>query len=409
LKRIEELDGLRAIAILGVFSCHFARQYSRSFEFLGLGWAGVDLFFAISGFLITSVLIGLREQDAAYQTFYWRRMLRIFPPYYLALTLILVLAFIHHEHLVFRETIRYWLFLSSAKYGLMKAALARLLVHQNLVLPPPSSASRYYVPQFKNWLAIYWSLSIEELFYLVWAPVILRGSRRTILFFSAAPLVICPILRGLVHTPSFGEAYGFLFRFDSLAAGGLVALLLLAAGRGNLSGRLFNRGLVITVIFSSLSLVLLTWYWGIFRIGDVRSTLAFSVFGYTLLAILCASVVGVCVRWSGSLSVFFRLLRSKSAIYLGTISYTMYLIHMPVYVFFQLMLLKYLGTSNALVLDMNNGLLLLLGILTALCTIVAASLSWRYFETPILRFKDRQFSPLARRRSRQTRAEAATL
>jgi peptidoglycan/LPS O-acetylase OafA/YrhL len=409
LKRIEELDGLRAIAILGVFSCHFARQYGHSLGFLRLGWAGVDLFFAISGFLITSVLVNLRKQEAAYQTFYWRRMLRIFPPYYLALTLILLLAFIHREHLAYGETIRYWLFLSSAKYSLVRTALARLFLHQNLVLLLPSSASRYYVPQFKNWLAIYWSLSIEELFYLLWAPVILRGSRRTILFFSAVPLVICPILRGLAHTPSFDEAYGFLFRFDSLAAGGFVALLLLAAGEGGLNSRLLNRGLVITTIFSSLSLVLLTWHWGIFRIVDVRSTLAFSVFGYTLLAILCASLVGVCVRWSGGHSLFFRVLRSKPAVYVGTISYTMYLIHMPVYVFFQIVILKYLEKNNALVLDTNNALLLLLGILTTLCTIIAASLSWRYFETPILRFKDRQFSPLARRRPGSTTARAATL
>jgi len=256
---------------------------------------------------------------------------------------------------------------------------------------------------------VYWSLSIEELFYLVWAPIILKGSRRTVFFFSIAPLVICPILRALAHTPSFGEAYGFLFRFDSLAAGGLVAMLLLAAGEGRLSARLLDRGLVMTTLCSSLSLFALSWYCGIFRKVEIRSTLAFSVFGYTLLAILCASLVGVCVRWSGSLSIFFRLLRSKPAVYLGTISYMLYLIHMPVYVFFQLMVLKYLGQSNALVLDMNNGLLVMLGVITALCTIAIAGLSWRYFEAPILQLKNRTFSVPIRRRPRQTTANAATL
>jgi peptidoglycan/LPS O-acetylase OafA/YrhL len=409
LKRIEELDGLRAIAILAVFSCHFARQYSRSFEFLRLGWSGVDLFFAISGFLITSVLIGLREREAPYQTFYWRRVLRICPPYYLALTLILLLAFIHHEHLAYRESVRYWLFLSSVKFSSMKLVFARLLSHNDSVFPNQPQLASYYIPQFRNWLTIYWSLSIEELFYLVWAPVILKASRREALFLSLTPLMICPILRGLAHTPSFGEAYGFLFRFDSLTAGGFVALLVLAVGKGRLRARLLDRGLVITTTFSSLSLILLCWYCGMFRIPDVRSTRAFSVFGYTLLAILCASLVGVCVRWSGSPLLFFRVLRSKPAIYLGTISYVMYLIHMPIYVSFQLLLLKYLGKSNALVLDANNGLLLLLGTLTALCTIVAAGLSWRYFETPILRLKDRPFFVPARRRPRRNIAKAVAL
>jgi len=69
LQRIKEIDGLRAIAILGVFSCHFARQY-HGLYLLKLGWAGVDLFFGISGFLITSILIGLRQDHAPYRTFY---------------------------------------------------------------------------------------------------------------------------------------------------------------------------------------------------------------------------------------------------------------------------------------------------------------------------------------------------
>lgn len=409
MPRLKELDGLRAIAILGVFSCHFARQYNHALDFLRLGWSGVDLFFAISGFLITGILIGLRDKQAPYRTFYWRRILRIFPPYYLALTLIFLLAFLHHEHITSRETIRYWLFLSSAKVSLIKLAFTRLFGHGNPSFSTQLSDSRYYIPEFRSWLTIYWSLSIEELFYLLWAPVILKGSRRTIVLFSTVPLVACPILRGLAHTPAFGEAYGFVFRFDALTAGGVVALLFLAARKERLSALRLGHGLVMTVILSSLSLILLSWYCGVFRILDVRSTLAFSTLGYSLLSVLYASVVGVCVHWSGSLSVIFRVLRSKPLGYLGTISYGMYLIHMPVYVSFQLMFLKYLGKTSALVLDMNNGLLLLPGILTALCTVAVASLSWRYFETPILRLKDRQFPAPAQRRLTPTMAEAAKL
>jgi peptidoglycan/LPS O-acetylase OafA/YrhL len=83
----------------------------------------------------------------------------------------------------------------------------------------------------------------------------------------------------------------------------------------------------------------------------------------------------------------------------------MYLIHMPIYVSLQLMVLKYLGKSNATVLDVNNGLLLLLAILTTVCTVVLAGLSWKYLETPILRLKDRLFPALDQQRSVRAEVE----
>jgi peptidoglycan/LPS O-acetylase OafA/YrhL len=166
--------------------------------------------------------------------------------------------------------------------------------------------------------------------------------------------------------------------------------------------------LVVSVVLSFCSLALLSWDCGMFQIPDVRSTLAFSVFGYSLISILSASLVGVCVVWSGSFSFIFRMLRSKPSVYVGTLSYVMYLIHMPVYVSLQLMVLKYLGKSSAVVLDMNNGLLLLLAVLTTVCTVAIASLSWEYFETPILRLKDRRFPAFGKRRPTQAAAEVAS-
>src|SRR5579864_3258892 len=88
--RILELDGLRAIAILLVLGCHypgFARRLHRLPEF---GWVGVDIFFALSGYLITTVLLGLRGRRTPYRTFYSRRFIRILPPY-LATTLFLLI------------------------------------------------------------------------------------------------------------------------------------------------------------------------------------------------------------------------------------------------------------------------------------------------------------------------------
>jgi peptidoglycan/LPS O-acetylase OafA/YrhL len=78
---------------------------------------------------------------------------------------------------------------------------------------------------------------------------------------------------------------------------------------------------------------------------------------------------------------------------------------MPIYVSLQLMVLKYLGKSNVTVSDVNNGLLLLLAILTTVCTVVLAGLSWKYLETPILRLKDRLFPTLAQQRSVRAEVE----
>lgn len=407
MRRIKELDGLRAIAILGVFVCHFARQFNGSY-LLKFGWSGVDLFFGISGFLITSILIGLRDDKTPYKTFYWRRALRIFPPYYAALAILLLLSFIHKEPLSYREYARYGLFLVSTKVGLLKATFYRLFTHGNPVFSVRACEGQYYVPEFRNWIAVYWSLSVEELFYVVWAPVILKGSRRTIMTFSIAPLLICPILRGIAHTPDFEESYGFLFRFDSLAAGGCVALLLYAVEHRQLGAQFLDRSLCVVAASSFAGLVFLSWRCGVTREVEVRSTLAFAVFGFTLLSIFCASLVGICARWSMHRSIVFRALQFGPLVYLGTISYVMYLIHMPVYVCLQLAALKALGESNALVLDTNNWLLLLLGVLTAICTIALAHLSWRYFETPLLRLKDRRFPVRFRQKSIPRLAEVAS-
>jgi peptidoglycan/LPS O-acetylase OafA/YrhL len=407
MQRVTELDGLRAVAALAVFSCHFVGP-NHVLGPLGLGWTGVDLFFTISGFLITSILLGLRNQESPYKTFYWRRILRIAPPYYAVLTVTLLLAIARGEHVSAKDLVRYGLFLSSAEPNVVKMVLARLLTGSHIVAPASVVASgtvRYVVPGFGIWISMYWTLSVEELFYLLWAPVMLKGTRRTILLFCVAPLLVCPILRGLAHSPSLGEYYGFVFRFDSLAAGGCVALLFMAVKEGRLKARVLNRGLLVTAVVSLLGLLPVLWYSGVSRGNDVRSALIFGMFGYSLLAIFFASVVGVCVQQSGRPSVLLRVLRSDLAVRLGTISYVMYLIHMTIYTLVEVSLLRFLGASKGLGTDPWP--LLLRGSLATAITIAVASLSWKYFESPILRLKDKRFPTLAQRKQTHPIPEAA--
>jgi peptidoglycan/LPS O-acetylase OafA/YrhL len=394
--RIKELDGLRAIAILSVLVAHFTPSNAGFSNILYLGWTGVDLFFALSGFLITSVLIGLRGHDTPFKTFYWRRTLRIFPPYYLVLALVLLFAYFHEEHVSSGAAIRCWLFLASVRLGSVKLALSRLFFGGHGMTVAPYLAPHFYILDLKDSLGIYWSLSVEEIFYLVWAPLILKASRRRILLVSAAPLLLCPVLRGLAHTPQYDEMVGFVFRLDSLVAGGWVAFAIHCVKRGYLKQRHADYAFLFASMVSGLGLLFLGRYVGVFRGVDPRRTLSFSVFGYSLIAILCSSVVGVCARWGGDLGIVSRVLRSQPAVYLGTISYTIYLSHLPVYILVQFVIIESFGQYA---LETSQGLVLLWGLLAITCTIFLAALSWKYFETPLLQLKEKRFPVKAAKRS----------
>jgi peptidoglycan/LPS O-acetylase OafA/YrhL len=221
------------------------------------------------------------------------------------------------------------------------------------------SASRYI-----DGLGPYWSLEVEELFYLLWAPVILKCPRRIIMAFAIAPLFICPVLRGLVHTANAYEYGGFLPRFDTLAVGGCLALLLRA------KPDLPKWVLPCSVSLALAGLLGLCTHCGLFRGVEVRSTELFSVVGYSLLALLFGCVVGSCVQWEKH--AVLAPLRLRPVVYIGTISYTMYLTHVLIFA----AALRIFGQGS------------LPGTVAIALTVGVAALSWKYFETPILRLRN---------------------
>ena len=383
MSRIPELDGLRAWAILAVFCVHFRPLGYRISDVLALGWSGVDLFFAISGFLITGILLSLRNHDRPYRTFYGRRALRIFPPYYLAWIVILLLTFLHGETMSGKEQFGAWFLLSSLGHGFSLPLMWSRLLHGGFhVAAIPLFHNSF--TEFRYGKGGFWSLSVEELFYLLWAPVVLKGSRRLILCFCVIPLFVCPVLRGLNHSAEFWEVESFPCRFDSLAAGGCVTLLFTAVRRGHLSQRLLDNGLRFAIAFASVGLFLLSWHCGVFRGVEIRSTTSFSVFGFSLLSVLCAASVGACARWSGT--PWTRFLRFRPFLQVGTVSYMSYLTHILVF------------TSVGFVLTslgIRLGSQLLQGLITVPCVLAVAAISWKYFESPILALKDRRFGSSA--------------
>lgn len=381
MQRIRELDGLRALAIFAVFCVHFRPEPKYSFDIMQLGWAGVDLFFAISGFLITGILLKLRDEEHPFRTFYWRRVLRIFPPYYVSFALILVLivasgwALPPSGEIASAATFLASLVDHPPSWHLVAA---RLFGHQGFWVKPVGITTPHF-HSFAGGIGVFWSLSVEELFYLLWAPVILRGSRRTILTASLAPLLLCPVARAFVHTAAYPEVFMFFCRFDSLAAGGCVALLFAAKDR--LPNRALERGLVLAMTFSGLFFLLLVWKCGLLAGTELRSTTAFAAFGYSLLAIFFAVITGACSHWSGKTCLIG--LRWKPVAYVGKISYAMYLVHIPAYVAVGLLLTGH---------PSSYGLQVFHGLLAVMVTITLAAISWRYLESPILRLRNQPFS-----------------
>jgi peptidoglycan/LPS O-acetylase OafA/YrhL len=190
VKRIPQLDGLRAFAVTAVFLSHVSTGVK-------LGWIGVDLFFVLSGFLITGILVQSKDHSfrAYIGGFYARRVRRILPAY-IAILIVTTLLFGVG-----------WL----ANWYLYVGAMNFLLPFG---LGPPTI-----------WLL--WSLAVEEQFYLLWPVIVFFLSRKQIVSCAVGLLVLAPLLR-FVCTGLFRNhwmIYALLpFRMDTLAAGSLIAL-----------------------------------------------------------------------------------------------------------------------------------------------------------------------------------------
>ncbi|HEY7898160.1 MAG TPA: acyltransferase, partial [Gemmatimonadaceae bacterium] len=221
------LDGLRGIAILLVLIHHFGAVMTPAshvdYLFLhvtGWAWVGVDLFFVLSGFLITGILLESIDDPRYYRTFYARRALRVFPLYY---AFLLALSFI------ILPLIRLL-----AAHGVVSVGaewLGNPVTRQPqiwLYLTNHLIAVRGFaaVPAFT---AVFWSLAVEEQFYLVWPTVVRHMQREYLLWFAYAAIVVAFCFRVWIHfsgTWSPDAAYVLtLARMDALAVGAVIAML----------------------------------------------------------------------------------------------------------------------------------------------------------------------------------------
>ncbi len=371
---IRALDGLRAIAVTLVALLHFG--------YLNGGWIGVQVFFVLSGYLITGVLLADRGAPLGdyLRRFYWRRTLRIFPLYYAYLA---VLAVAYALRGVPAELAEYAPTLFTYTYNFTR-------------LSPSWEASPFFTH--------FWSLAVEEQFYLAWPFVVHALSRRALVLVSAALVAIGPALRWALaaaladpsRTPyDVGDAvYWFpLSHADAFAAGALVALLGLGE-RVTRPALVAAGALGAAATAGAVNLAALRAAGADLPLGTMGFPLAsidngFHAWGYTLLNLCSAGLVAAAVGAHRRGGVVSSLALPPLA-GLGRISYGVYVLHWPLLVLFNASV-RYRGMTL-------RGALMCAAWFAIVCA--AAWLSFRFYESRFLALKDRGWG-LRRPRGRE--------
>ncbi|WP_213805612.1 acyltransferase [Granulicella sp. dw_53] len=390
MRRILELDGIRAFAIMAVIGCHYFPLSTMFFSIPEFGWAGVELFFVLSGFLITSILLQLKNRPHPYKVFYIRRILRIFPPYYAVVLLVLVVALFQHDSTEWMRYIGRALFLQSFSDSFN--VLHNIWQALTGVHPIPNPFVSVILPKASNGFHAYgitsslgptWSLSVEEWFYVLWAPLVLHFRRRTLGFICIGVIVAALFIRwfGFIGIRGY---FDFFSRIDVLLGGALLALWV--EKRRVLSQRVQRR--VDSCLSAATIIAGILLFWILYSIHpilgrEVRDSVKFSVFGMPLIALCFAGLLSFVILHAGSDHPLSRFLRLKPFVSIGTISYTLYLVHVPIYV-----LIDQVGMRMGFATHSYSPALVvsLISLSLSLCI---AYLSFKFYETPILNFKDK--------------------
>jgi peptidoglycan/LPS O-acetylase OafA/YrhL len=353
------LDGLRGIAILAVFFSHFGGGHKstnfviRTWSHIAdAGWMGVDLFFVLSGFLITGILLDTADREGKVKNFYARRALRIFPLFYGVLFGFLLLTPV--LHLRWRAGHLFYFFYLSNMIPIFAPGL-----------PTPGTSVG---------LVHLWSLAVEEQFYLLWPFVVWLVKDRTLLLriclaIMAAALILRIVLLTLSVDPLI--VYSLLFtRADSLICGSALAILVRDPARYNLPVKwiLPLSGALVVCLF----LVTGT--------GSHETSLI-STLGFTSIAIFCACLVYRAQQGEGWIA---DLGNQRWLRFFGRYSYGLYIYHGLLIVFLFPLVYPVQHFAHSVFWGSILYLVLSFGL-----TLGISMASYHFFEAPILRLKKR--------------------
>ena len=340
--RMYHLDTLRAFALGSVMLEHYGGRWINAHFPIGPGTIGVGCFFTLSGFLITGILLqsfdAAERTSVAFGTFYLRRFLRLMPAFY-AVILALVL----------------------------------------LDIEPIASSWPWHAAYLTNiWIAlghpsnVFWSLAVEEQFYLLWPLAIVVTPRRWLPMVTVILMVLAFFFKVAVYRSGFSltDARGLLpINFDLLALGCLLAMACYRDGRSN-SFEWYSGWIAVaftTVAWICIALAVVSW-----EIWGEGSILRFFTNNLLCGVFYAWLVLNAAIGFKGGVGALFNF---KPLQYVGQISYGLYLVHnwMPKIVE------KYAGNLPR----METGAI----VVTA--TFAVCILSWHFLEQPILRLRHR--------------------
>lgn len=351
MKKIIELDGIRGVAIALVLIWHyFATQlwvqegtllyYLRYMS--ALTWSGVDLFFVLSGFLIGGILLDQHNRSNYFSTFFIRRICRIFPLYFLVLLLFLISSKIAPSGLR-------WLFVDP--YPLW----TYVTFTQNYLMGGGGFGS--------DWLGVTWSLVIEEQFYLVLPFLVFYIRGKWLVPILVIMIIGSPVARYLID--GLGSYIYTFCRADALMSGVLLAWLVRRNGFLQLM-RKYCYLIITAFIVLLLLIAYLTFL--VTQTGDVINHFVFALL-YTLLILLA-------LIYQGSPQTGF--LRNSPLLWLGSRSYGIYLFHQGISATVHAMN----GNYPPRISNYGEAMLTLSALVI---TLVLAELSFRYYESPLIR------------------------
>jgi len=327
--RISQFDGVRALAFTAVFLHHAVHA--------PLLWMGVDQFFVLSGFLITRNLLQLRTESrlgSSLRVFYFRRLLRIVPPYYVALFAIMVV-----QSISVREAPWFFGFASNIR-------------------------DAFHAP-VEGPLSSMWSIAVEEQFYLVWPWFVLLLPRASLRGVFVTVIVAAPVCRVLFSPLGFEAVYRLMLcRMDLLAFGALLATF----DEHDVAWFSRHRNLFVVVASATLvTFVALSVSFHTFRTSS--NSMLFDVVGFGLATVFFTVTLAYVRGLSAGL--VYRFLMLSPMRYVGKISYMAYLVHM---------------LALAIAVQLHRGM-----VVTAtvgfLLTLAMASASWYLIEQPLTKLR----------------------
>ena len=306
------LDGLRGIAILAVIFRH-------NFDFLQAtkyGWIGVDLFFVLSGFLITGILLKTKTQKNYLANFFVRRILRIFPLYYGAIILFFVLA-------AAAEQLR-------DQYSFYFVNQGMVWFHLQNWLYITKSA-----PTHRGMFIHFWSLSLEEQFYLVWPFVMLarkqtRHLARLTIIILLASIVFRFVTWASLENGDLNHYLQHMLRINGLCVGSLVAIWRTSSDE-TAKKKIFQLAAILLFLHAIAFLLSKLVF---------KTFPHFSIFGFSSIAVLFGMLLIILIEKRNKLTKM--IFENKPLMGIGKISYGLYVFHWPILVLFRIYFLPYL-------------------------------------------------------------------